>query len=267
MSSDFLVSTATLRRVIEQSTIAPQFREAFMAWLTKHGAFGNNTIPSVKLGMLIGEMTADSNSGVPIGDDMNTVFGDIRNLDKLPFVKLFHLGELITIASGRTLGEAPFVANEGMDGLRAIISYMTDGDMMTDSAVRVLAPTCRTGLLEQHPWLAEIDVSVVTPQNADAWLTEQVMKYGERHPVVALVNTINPAESISDLHMRDAKMMKLKHPVMKTVPIATTDVGKIFVVSIDGKSGSIMTRNEFLTLPIENYSCWEEIGEFDINQR
>lgn len=265
MSSDFLVNTATLRRVIEQSAITPQFREVFMAWLTDHGTFVDNTIPSVKLGMLIGEMTAEN--GVTIGDDMNTVFGDIRNLDKLPFVKLFHLGELITIAGGQTLAEAPFVANEGMDGLRAIISYMTGAGMMSDSAVLVLAPSCRTSLLEQHPWLSEIDVSVVTPTNADAWLTEQVTKYGERHPVAALVNTINPAESVSDLHMRDAKMMRLKHPIMKTTSIAATDVGKIFVVSIDGQTSRIMPRDEFLSLPIESYDCWKEISKCDINQR
>lgn len=74
-------------------------------------------------------------------------------------------------------------------------------------------------------------------------------------------------ESAGDLHRRDAKRMKMRgRSVMKTVPIAATDVGKIFVVSIDGKTGRIMPRDAFLTLPIESYDCWEEISEFDFNQ-
>lgn len=66
---------------------------------------------------------------------------------------------------------------------------------------------------------------------------------------------------------RNIKRMKLEDSLMKTTPIAATDGGKIFVVSIDGKTGRIMAHDEFLALPIESYDCWKEITEFDINQR
>lgn len=65
---------------------------------------------------------------------------------------------------------------------------MSNGGMMTDTAVQVLAPSCREELLRQHPWLAEIDVSAVTKQNADVWLAERVAQYGEYHPVAPLEN-------------------------------------------------------------------------------
>lgn len=263
MSSNFLVSTATLRAVIDRSAINSGFREAFIAQLIEHGVFTEKAFPSVKLGMVIGEMTRDGK--VPIGDDMNTVFNDIRDLDKLPFVRLFHLGELITLAGGRTLAEAPFVASDGMDGLRAIISYMTAAGMMTDSATKILAPSCREGLLQQHPWLADIDVSVLTRENHERWLAEQVAKYGEQHPVAALINASNPEESFSDLHRRDAKMMRSKHPLTKTTAIAMVDVGKIFVVKSD-ETAHILPRAEFLKLPIDDIGCWLEISEFDVNQ-
>lgn len=264
MNSSFLVSTATLRQVIEQSAASQAFREAFIGQLTERGVFSEKVIPSVKLGMLIGAMTADK--CVPMGDDMNAVYDNIRNLDKLPYVRLFHLGELITVAGGRTLGEAPFVANDGMDGLRALISYMTNAGMMTDSAVREMAPSCRQGILAQHPWLAEIDVSVVTTKNHESWLIDQVAQRGEWHPVAPLVNTEDPTMTVSDLHRRDARRMKSRHPLMKSVPISASDVGKIFVASIDGQSARIMPRAEFLRLPVDSFDCWEEISEFDVNQ-
>ncbi len=264
MNSSFLVSTATLRQVIELSATSQAFREAFIGQLAERGVFSQNVIPSVKLGMLIGAMTAEQ--CVPMGDDMNAVYDDIRNLDKLPYVRLFHLGELITVAGGRTLDEAPFVANDGMDGLRALVSYMTNAGMMTDSAVRELAPSCRKGLLEQYPWLAEIDVSVVTTKNHERWLIDQVAQRGEWHPVVPLVNTEDPSMTVSDLRRRDARRMKSRHPLMKSVPISASDVGMIFVVNLDGKTARTMPRAEFVCLPVDSFDYWEEIGEFDINQ-
>ena len=262
MTSNFLVSTATLRAVIAQSAISPEFREAFIAQLTERGVFSEKVFASLNLGMVIGEMVGKQ--CLPLADDMNTVFNDIRNLDKLPFVKLFHLGELITVAGGRTANEAPFVANEGMDGLRAIISYMANAGMMTDSAVVVLAPACREGLLAQHPWLSEIDVSVVTKENADAWLSEQVAKYGEWHPVAPLLVANGFEESFKETRRRDAKL-KLSHPLIKTTPITMIDVGKIFVVKSD-ETARVLPRDEFLKLPIDDIGCWMEISEFDVNQ-
>lgn len=79
------------------------------------------------------------------------------------------------------------------------------------------------------------------------------------------VAIIEVEESAGGLHRRDAKRMKLgRRSIMKETPIASADVGKIFVA--DGKTGRIMTRDTFLALPIDSYDCWEEIGEFDVNQ-
>lgn len=261
----FLVSTITLRTVIEQSAASQEFRSAFIGWLTERGVFDDNTIPSIRLGMLIAEY---AHHCISVDDDLNAVFSDIGNLDKLPFVKLFHLGELITLAGGRTLAEAPFVASEGQDGLRAIISYMTNAGMMTETAVHTLRHVCCKGLLEQHPWLAEIDVSVVTTKNHESWLADQVAKYGERHPVAPLVNTEDPTVSVSDLHRRDAKRMNLGRmsPLLKTMPITRSDVGKYFVVSVDGQSARIMTGGEFARIGVDEFDSWIDIGEFDINQ-
>jgi hypothetical protein len=108
------------------------------------------------------------------------------NLTQESGTTIFHLGEMITLGCGATMAEAPFVANDGMHGLRALISHMTNAGMMTDSAVLKLAPQCRAGLIKQYPWLSEIDVSGVTPDNHDIWLTRLAAKYGMQHRVAKL---------------------------------------------------------------------------------
>lgn len=262
----YLVSTATLRSVIESSEARPTHKRALIAVLEAAGVFKEPAIGSLQLGILLSCLSGSP--ALPREPSANVVLSAISDLNKLPWVRLFHLGELITVAGGQTIDDAPFLASEGQDGLRDLISYMTNAGMMTETAVHTLKHVCRKGLLEQHPWLAEIDVSVVTTKNHESWLADQVAKYGERHPVAPLVNTEDTTVSVSDVHRRDAKRMSpgRTSPLLKTTPIKLSDVGKYLVVSPDGQSAQIVTGEEFAKIGVDEFDSWSDIGEFDVNQ-
>lgn len=180
---NYLVSTATLYNVIMRSAISSEFREACIDYLARHFIFEQNAVELIRPAILLGEMfKQDTPQSI---QEMIVLSRDICLQAKLPPVKLFHIGDLITLASGRTLGTAPFVAKNGEQGLRDLVAYMTKTPE-TSYALILLSQKCRVGLLEQHPWLAEVDVTKVTDENEEAWLASLVEKYGEQHPVAVL---------------------------------------------------------------------------------
>lgn len=86
--------------------------------------------------------------------------------------KEFDLGDILSITTGT------LVSPRHMDGVYDILNFMTGDNLFTHQlsrASREMAPR----LLAQHPDLAAVDASVVTPENFKAWLDEQVAKYGE----------------------------------------------------------------------------------------
>jgi hypothetical protein len=99
--------------------------------------------------------------------------------------RTFHLGDLLSITDGK------LVSPRHMDGVYDIVDFVTGEQHFTHQLIRA-SGVVKTWLLNQHPWLADVDVDFDIPKGAtsdeakaivDAWLTEAVDKHGERHPV------------------------------------------------------------------------------------
>jgi hypothetical protein len=116
-------------------------------------------------------------------------------------MKDFHLGDILSVTTGK------LVAPSGMDGVYAIMSYMTGTDLFTHQLPRAALP-CALALLKQHPALGEIEApEFAQPEDVPAWLAVQVAKYGE-HLLVALLEpgaylTKDPIQEM--VEMRDGK--------------------------------------------------------------
>lgn len=120
--------------------------------------------------------------------------------------KTFHLGHLISVATGIFVGPGNF------GGVHELVEHLAGGPVWTHqmpSAVDALLPC----LLGQHPWLAEIhppefDQEGDASAAVDAWLNEQVERYGEQHevtvceggwgrnPITDLVEMVGPEKVI-----------------------------------------------------------------------
>ena len=90
----------------------------------------------------------------------------------------FHLGDLISVSTGR------LVAPGGFADVHRLVEHLAGGPVWTHQlpdATDALAP----GLIGQHPWL----VGITPPEKfADEahiwrWLDEQIAAYGEHHEV------------------------------------------------------------------------------------
>lgn len=88
----------------------------------------------------------------------------------------FHLGDILSITHDRLLSP------RHMEGVYDIAAFMAGEPVWTHQLPRVgkeAAPV----ILRQHPQLAEIDASGVNGDNHQAWLAEQVARYGETLPI------------------------------------------------------------------------------------
>ena len=68
-----------------------------------------------------------------------------------------------------------------------------------------------------------------------------------------------------ELHERDCLRTMFKSSRIRTMQISMADVGKIFVLNFCKTEARIMTREEFLALPIDQIGSWCEVDEFDVN--
>ncbi len=63
----------------------------------------------------------------------------------------------------------------------------------------------------------------------------------------------------------EALRLRRKPQLLLGTVISLADVGKIFVLAADKSSGRVVTREDFLALPLDQIGAWYEIDEFDIN--
>lgn len=91
----------------------------------------------------------------------------------------FHLGDVLSVTTGRLLSP------NGIAGVYAILNFMTGDTVFTHQLGR-FADECKPYLLKQHPGLAAVDHSEVTSDYWNAWLTDQVLKFGEQLEVQPL---------------------------------------------------------------------------------
>jgi hypothetical protein len=91
--------------------------------------------------------------------------------------KKFHLGDILSITTHR------LVSPDLMDGVHGILNYMTQEDLYVIALPRA-ADECIPYLIEAMPWLEQIEApDGLDETNLQAWLSEQVAKYGEYHEV------------------------------------------------------------------------------------
>ena len=84
----------------------------------------------------------------------------------------FHIGDLLSVTHGKLLSP------NGIGGCYEILNHMTGDTLFTHQLPRA-AEAAKPALLRQHPRLAEIDASDVTPENWRDWLAVVVAAYGE----------------------------------------------------------------------------------------
>lgn len=92
--------------------------------------------------------------------------------------RLFHIGDILSI----TTKPKVLVSPDGIDGVFRILNFMT-GDTLYSHQLSRAANECKPYLLEEHPWLHEIDSSTVDENTWRSWLEQQVEQYGEQHSV------------------------------------------------------------------------------------
>ena len=104
--------------------------------------------------------------------------------------KAFHLGDLLSVTTGR------LVSPNHIGGVYDVCDFVTGESHMTHQLPRVSREVVTPWLLEQYPWLADIEVPEFDiPRDAsqeDAgrivaeWLAGPVAQYGEMHEVTAV---------------------------------------------------------------------------------
>lgn len=93
--------------------------------------------------------------------------------------KSFHLGDILSITTGKVL--SPRL----MDGVLDITEYLYGGKLCCSQAA-ALSDKCESALLEQLPFLSDIDSSKYTSDDAREWLNEQIAIHGEMHEITPI---------------------------------------------------------------------------------
>lgn len=120
--------------------------------------------------------------------------------------RTFHLGDILSVTTGK------FVTLRGIDGLYAILNYLTDDNLYTHQLPRA-AEECRPYLVEHFPWLATIDASAVTSDTWRSWLDTQIALYGAYHELEPMPPAqhvvINPISEL--MQMTSAPIAVVEH--------------------------------------------------------
>ncbi len=108
----------------------------------------------------------------------------------------FHIGDVLTVTTGK------LVSPRGIDGAYSILGYMTGDKLYTHQLGRAM-DECKPYLLQQHPQLGTIDASAVSAGTWSSWLQDQVAKFGETLPVLAMPESahklIEPLDELKEM--------------------------------------------------------------------
>lgn len=99
--------------------------------------------------------------------------------------KSFHVGDLLSVTDGR------LVSPDHIGGVYAAVDFVTGQAHMTHQLGRA-CDVVKPWLLEQHPWLADVEFGYKIPAAASnddammiimAWLARVAAEHGEHHDV------------------------------------------------------------------------------------
>lgn len=97
-----------------------------------------------------------------------------------PKARAFHLGDVLSITTGRLLAPAGFGA------VHDLVSYMI-GQVANDSACIAMRSTCAAALIKQHPPLCDARPALsISGAELDAWMADQIRTMGEYLDVLPL---------------------------------------------------------------------------------
>lgn len=136
-------------------------------------------------------------------------------------MRKFHLGDILSITTGRLLSP------RHMAGVYDILDYMTGDELYTHQLGRA-SQECKPYLLEELPFLSEIDAESVTSDNWEQWLQEQVVKYGEYHDVRPIHpedhEVIDPVEELKQMGVSEDKIITIDLSEDKDEPSSFGDI-------------------------------------------
>lgn len=94
--------------------------------------------------------------------------------------KKFHLGTLLSVTTGAMLCPSG-TPKEFFD----LLNYMTADNLDPHEVARAVKE-CQPSLLEQFPFLSNINIKEIDPKSFEEWLSSQVKLYGEMFTVQPL---------------------------------------------------------------------------------
>lgn len=102
--------------------------------------------------------------------------------------KTFHVGDLLSVTDGRV------VSPNHIGGVYKVIDFVTGEQHMTHQLPRA-CEVVKPWLLEQHPWLADVEFGFTIPDDASRaqatavvmqWLGDVAAVHGEMHEVTQM---------------------------------------------------------------------------------
>jgi|GEM_PF-1222939 len=120
--------------------------------------------------------------------------------------RLFHLGDILSIVTGK------LVSPRHVKGVYDILDYMTGDNLFAHQLPRA-CNECRSYLLVEMPWLAEVDASTVSSENWEQWIDDLVEKYGEYHSVLPIHpedhENIDPVDELNRMGVDESRIISI----------------------------------------------------------
>lgn len=89
----------------------------------------------------------------------------------------FTTAEIITAGTGKLCCQ--------MEGVYKILNFLTGDNLYTHQLPRAFR-ACEAWVIEQHPWLKELDESKCNPETVWEWLADAEARFGKMHELQPL---------------------------------------------------------------------------------
>lgn len=126
-------------------------------------------------------------------------------------MKTFHLGDLLSITTGRLLAPGHISA------IHQLLDYMTGDTLFTHQIPRAVAE-CAPALLAQYPFLSTIETpeEFDGPEHVERWVAELVAMHGAEFKV-------EPLDPADHTHIHPLVEMAMNFPQARVIPVVFPD--------------------------------------------
>lgn len=112
----------------------------------------------------------------------------------------FHIGDVLSVTTDR------LVSPRRMEGIYDILNFMAGESVYTHQIPRVGLEAAKT-LVQQHPFLSDINAKDISKENWRDWLDEIIAKYGERLMIAPMTQDqherIDPLSELAEMFHPD----------------------------------------------------------------